>query len=160
MNSIYEYVKQASNFHFQRAVNEYLSNKIDSSYTKRLEIVDNVQFDINIEEDVKQYLDNFDEDSFNDDIKIVLTRMRIAYLKLLKKVKVAVKIKGAWMPKTGNTKVMSIYLSLNSDEFYERWILEKNKWRIFGDSRPVIKNYVNKIDLLPIIQRAIENYEK
>lgn len=124
MKAILEYVKQASNFHFQHAVNEYLSNKIDSSYTKRLEIVDNVQFDINIEEDVKQYLDNFDEDSFNDDIKIVLTRMRIAYLKLLKKVKVAVKIKGAWMPKTGNTKIITIYLCLNNtDEFYERWIL-------------------------------------
>lgn len=160
MKPILDYMNQASNFHFQHVVNEYLSNKIDNNYTKKLEIINNIKFDIDISEDVKPFLGNFNEDSFNDDIKIVFTSMKDKYLKLVQKVKIVVKAKSAWTSKTGNTKIMSIYLSLNSDEFYERWILEKNKWRIFGDSRPVIKNYVDKVDLLSIIQKAIEYYEK
>ena len=162
ISSIDEYVKQASNFHFPRAVNEYLSNKINPDYAEKLDSIDNIEFDIDIRKDVKPYLDNFNEDSFNDDIKAIFSNMRNDCLKSLKKVTIEVILSSAWSPKTGNTKLLNIFLIFNNtDEFYERWIMTKDKkWQIFQNSRSTIEICVKKIDLLSTIQKAIEYYEK
>lgn len=144
-----------------KTITEFLSTKVNPNYTKKLDNINNIEFDIDIKEEVKPYLVNFNEDSFNDDLKMVFTNMRNDNLKLLKKVKVVVKLTTAWSPKTRYTKMMNIYLSLNTDEFYERWIMTKDKkWKIYQDSRSAIKICVDKVDLLSIIQKAIEYYEK
>ena len=143
-----------------KSINEFLSTQVSNNYVAKKEIADSVELDVNIAEDAKQYLEDFDD--IETDIRTALLGMDIKNMKFLKKVKVIVKIKNAWTRITGNTRIISIYLSLNNtDEFYERWIMAKDKkWRIFGDSRPVIKNYVDKVDLLSVIQKALEYYEK
>lgn len=143
-----------------KSINEFLSTQVSNNYVSKRELADSVELDINIAEDAQQYLEDFDD--IENDIRTALLRMDIKNMKFLKKVKILVKLKAAWNPKTGNTRIMSIYLSLNNmDEFYERWIMTKDKkWKIYGDSRPVIKNYVDKVDLLSVIQKALEYYEK
>ena len=152
-----------------KSINEFLSTQVSNNYVLKKELADSVELDINIAEDAQQYLEDFDD--IENNIRTALLGMDIKNMKFLKKVKVIVKVKDGWgtiaepnLTKIRNiyTKIMNIYLAFNSDEFYKRWILDKNKnkWKIYGDSRPVIKNYVDKVDLLSVIQKALEYYEK
>lgn len=141
-----------------KSINEFLSTQVSNNYISKKEIVDSVELDINIAEDAQQYLEDFDD--IENDIRTALLGMDIKNMKFLKKVKLIVKLNSAWSSQTGNTRIISIYLSFNSDEFYERWMMTKNKkWQIH-DPRSVMKICVDKVDLLSVIQKAIKFYEK
>lgn len=148
-----------------KLITEYLDTKISDSYKKeeklKQELLNHIEFNIDIEENAKPFLKDYDEYDFENSIKTVLHILKTDELKTLKNFKIHVRVQSAWSSRNGNSKIMSIYTRLNSDEFYERWIMrEKDKWQLFQDPRPIKKDFVDKIDLLSIIEIILKDFYK